>query len=117
MNPVDDTGPLPDSETVTFVLRLRPGHEDEYRRRHDELWPDMRAALLAQGILHYEIHLHRATGMLFAFLVRRRDHSMNRAGQHEVLARWRLHMSDILLEENEKPVREPLERMFALRAD
>ena len=30
-----------------WVLKVRPGYEDEYKRRHDELWPEMDAALRA----------------------------------------------------------------------
>lgn len=107
---------LPDNvETLSFVLRLKPGAEAEYRRRHDELWPEMRALLEASGIVHYEISLHAATNMLFAFIVRRRDHAMDRIPEHPVGKRWRVHMADILeTVDGVVPRVEPLERMFTL---
>lgn len=105
-------------ESLSFVLRLRPGAEAEYRRRHDALWPEMRALLLASGIVHYEIGLHADTGMLFAFIVRRLDHTMDRIPDHPVGRRWRAHMADILeTVEGIVPRVEPLERMFVLSAD
>jgi len=36
-------------ERVCFQLHVRPGAVDEYRRRHAEVWPDMRAALSEAG--------------------------------------------------------------------
>ncbi|MBL8689399.1 MAG: L-rhamnose mutarotase [Rhodospirillaceae bacterium] len=104
-------------ETLSFVLRLKPGMEAEYRRRHDALWPEMRELLLASGIVHYEIGLHSGTNMLFAFIVRRLDHTMDRIPDHPVGQRWRAHMADILeTVEGIVPRVEPLERMFVLSA-
>jgi L-rhamnose mutarotase len=54
----------PDTETLAFALRLRPGSEAEYRRRHDAIWPEMAQALRDAGILHYEIHLSREADLL-----------------------------------------------------
>lgn len=105
-------------ETLSFVLRLKPGAEAEYRRRHDELWPEMQELLRASGIVHYEISLHPATNMLFAFIVRRRDHTMDKIPDHPVGRRWRAHMADILeTVEGVVPRVEPLERMFKLSTD
>ena len=28
-------------ERVCFVLEVRPGYEEEYKRRHDEIWPEL----------------------------------------------------------------------------
>ncbi len=36
-------------------LEVRPGYEDEYKRRHDEIWPEMLDALRAAGIRNYSI--------------------------------------------------------------
>lgn len=41
-----------------WVLGVRPGHEDEYRRRHDAIWPDMLEALREAGIRNYSIFRH-----------------------------------------------------------
>ena len=37
-----------------FVLKVREGRTEEYRRRHAEIWPEMAAALKASGIVHYD---------------------------------------------------------------
>ncbi|MCX5496018.1 L-rhamnose mutarotase [Kaistia dalseonensis] len=38
-----------------WVLEVRPGYEDEYKQRHDEIWPEMTEALKAAGIRNYSI--------------------------------------------------------------
>ena len=109
-------GPLPGSESLAFCLRLRPGCEAEYQRRHDALFPDMRQALLDAGLLHYEIHLEPQSLLLFAYMVRRGDHNMEALPQHPAWQRWQAHMADILVQDNGLPLRVPLQRMFLLHA-
>lgn len=41
-----------------WVLGLRPGCEEEYKRRHDQIWPEMLAALRSAGIRNYSIFRH-----------------------------------------------------------
>lgn len=53
-------------ERVGFTMRLLPGHEAEYRRRHAAVWPEMLEALRAAGARNYSIFLHGAD--LFAYL-------------------------------------------------
>ncbi|MBL4813708.1 MAG: L-rhamnose mutarotase [Rhodobacteraceae bacterium] len=44
-----------------WVLEVRPGYEDEYKRCHDEIWPEMLATLAAAGIKNYNIFRHGLT--------------------------------------------------------
>ncbi len=44
-----------------WVAEVRPGYEDEYRRRHDEIWPEMVEALREAGIRNYSIFRHGLT--------------------------------------------------------
>ncbi len=108
---VDD----PTLETTGFVLRVREGKEDEYLRRHDDIWPEMAEALLASGILHYEIWLHAPSRMLFAHQIRRRGQAARPEGE-AVMARWRAHMADVLEMDGDRPFRDVLSRQFRLVA-
>jgi L-rhamnose mutarotase len=38
-----------------WVLEVRPGYEEEYVRRHQEIWPEMVEALRSAGISNYSI--------------------------------------------------------------
>ena len=53
-------------EHVGFTMRLLPGQETEYRRRHAAVWPEMLDALRAAGARNYSIFLHGID--LFAYL-------------------------------------------------
>ena len=44
-----------------FRMELRPGMAEEYQRRHDELWPEMREMIHAYGGRNYSIFLDPAT--------------------------------------------------------
>jgi L-rhamnose mutarotase len=53
-------------ERVGFTMRLLPGAEAEYRRRHAAVWPEMLAALKAAGARDYSIFIRDDD--LFAYL-------------------------------------------------
>ena len=40
---------------------VRPGYEEEYRRRHDEIWPEMVETLKEAGVRNYSIFRHGLT--------------------------------------------------------
>jgi L-rhamnose mutarotase len=44
-----------------WVLEVRPGYEEEYERRHKEIWPEMLEALSSAGIRNYSIFRHGLT--------------------------------------------------------
>jgi len=44
-----------------WVLEVRPGYEEEYMRRHQEIWPEMVEALREAGIRNYSIFRHGLT--------------------------------------------------------
>ncbi|MBL1242587.1 MAG: L-rhamnose mutarotase [OCS116 cluster bacterium] len=48
-----------------WVLEVRTGYEDEYKKRHDEIWPEMLETLKTAGIHNYNIFRHGLT--LFGF--------------------------------------------------
>ena len=47
-------------------MKLKPGFEAEYEKRHDNIWPTLKAELSRAGIYHYSIFLDRETLTLFA---------------------------------------------------
>ena len=47
--------------SYAWVLEVRPGYEEEYKQRHEEIWPEMIAALRAAGIRNYNIFRHGLT--------------------------------------------------------
>ena len=92
-------------EKYGFKMRLNPGMEEEYRRRHDAIWPELVALLRDAGVQDYSIHLDPETHILFGVLWRRADHTMDALPAHPVMQRWWAHMADIMAT---KPDNEPV---------
>lgn len=96
-------------------MQLNSGQAAEYRRRHDEIWPELVSLLKEAGISDYSIFLHEPGNSLFAVLRRSPDHTMDRLPLEPVMQRWWEHMADIMVSgSNNEPVVEPLEQVFHL---
>lgn len=100
-------------EKFAFKMKLHPGMEAEYRKRHDDIWPELVELLKEAGIRDYSIHLDRETGTLFGVLWREDGHRMNDLPKHAVMQRWWAHMADIMeTKPDNEPVATALETVF-----
>ena len=100
-------------EKYAFKMQLNPGCEEEYQRRHDDIWPELVSLLKQAGIADYSIHLDRDTNILFGVLWRSDDHKMDDLPLDPVMKRWWDHMADIMLTHpDNKPVVTSLETVF-----
>ncbi|MES0813058.1 L-rhamnose mutarotase [Roseibium sp. SCPC15] len=100
-------------EKFAFRMQLNPGMEAEYRKRHDEIWPELVALLKEAGIRDYSIHLDPQTHILFGVLWRSDDHKMEDLPSHPVMQKWWAHMADIMeTGSDNEPVAIPLETVF-----
>ena len=102
-------------ETVAFRMNLFPGKAEEYRRRHDAIWPELAALLKDAGVSDYSIWLDEQTNHLFGVLKRTADHRMDRLPMEPVVRRWWDMMADIMeTEPDNTPVQVSLTKMFHL---
>lgn len=102
-------------EQIGFRMQMNEGQAQEYRRRHDEIWPELVVLLKEAGISDYSIFLHEDTNSLFAVLRRIQDHTMDTLPLEPVMQRWWAHMADIMAsDDSNEPIVEPLERVFHL---
>ena len=102
-------------EKTAFVMTLLPGHASEYKKRHDEIWPELVQALTSAGVSDYSIFLDRASNKLFAVLKRSADHDMDRLPLQPIVKKWWAYMADIMLtNEDNSPVSTPIDLMFHL---
>ncbi len=99
-------------QRFAFKMFLNAGMRDEYRRRHDEIWPELSRLLADAGVRNYSIYLDEDSNILFAYLERSDDHRMDELPSHAVMRRWWEHMSDIMRTEGGAPVAVPLPELF-----
>lgn len=82
-------------ERIGFRMRLRPGQEVEYRRRHAAVWPDLLADLSAAGASNYSIFLDGED--LFGYLeVDDFEAFRQRMASSAADARWQLDMISLI---------------------
>lgn len=102
-------------EKHAFKMKLNPGMEAEYRKRHEEIWPELVDLLHDAGISDYSIHLDPETNILFGVLTRPKNHKMAALPDHPVMKRWWAHMADIMASNpDNSPIAKDLVTVFHL---
>ena len=100
-------------EKYAFKMKLHPGMRAEYKKRHDEIWPELVTLLREAGISDYSIHLDAETSTLFGVLWRADGHRMDELPNSPVMRRWWAYMADIMERKpDNEPVAVPLETVF-----
>jgi len=103
-------------ESRAFIMQLKPGHVDEYKRRHDAIWPELADLLHASGIYDYSIFLDEDTLQLFAVLKLRPGHTVAALPDHPVMRRWWDHMAPLMeVEPGNRPREWALRQVFYLK--
>jgi L-rhamnose mutarotase len=84
-------------ERVCFLARVRPERLDEYRERHENVWPEMRTALTAAGWGNYSIFLS-GDGLLVGYL-ETEDYqaALDAMAATDVNSRWQAQMSEFFV--------------------
>lgn len=96
-----------------FTMQLKPGFEAEYKKRHDEIWPELSAFLSESGIQDYSIFLDRKTLTLFAVQKLADDFDPAAIPRHPIVKKWWAYMADIMeTNPDNSPVALPLEEVF-----
>ena len=100
---------------VAFKMKLFPGKEEEYKRRHDKLWPDLEQLLKQAGISEYSIFLDAETNSLFGVLKEQDPKNLDNLPQQDVMQHWCKYMA-VIMESNpdNSPVSIPLKEVFYL---
>ena len=106
-------GGVREMEQIAFLMRLKLGCEQEYRQRHDEIWPQLKAALTQAGIRDYSIFLDEVTLTLFAVLRLTPDNTRDGLPSLPIMRRWWDFMAELMeVDRANRPVDQPLTRVF-----
>ena len=101
---------------IAFKMHLHPGKAEEYRRRHDEIWPELVILLKNSGISDYSIFLDENTNELFGILHTDDPAALDALPQHPVMQHWWTYMKDIIATRtDDSPVTVPLREVFYLK--
>lgn len=98
---------------AAFKMKLKPGFEAEYEKRHDEIWPELSRTLSEAGVSDYSIFLDRETLTLFAVQKLADGHSADRLPENPIVKKWWAYMADIMeTNPDNSPVCVPLPEVF-----
>jgi L-rhamnose mutarotase len=96
-----------------FKMRLLPGNEVEYKKRHDEIWPELSAALRDAGVSDYSIFLDEETLTLFAVQKLADGHTADQLPDLPIVRRWWESMAPLMeVHADQSPVCKPLIEVF-----
>ncbi|WP_339729774.1 L-rhamnose mutarotase [Maribacter stanieri] len=79
-----------------FTMKLIKGNEQEYKKRHDEIWPELSKLLSETGISEYAIFLEETTSTLFAFQKLSDNFDEALLPKHPIVKKWWAYMADIM---------------------
>ena len=103
-------------ERVAFKMHLKKGMKEEYKKRHDAIWPELKQLLKYAGISEYSIFLDEETDTLFAFQKVSGESGSQDLGQNEIVQKWWNYMADIMeTKSDNSPVTTELEEVFYMQ--
>ncbi len=98
-----------------FKMKLFPGMEQEYERRHNQLWPEMKEMIHAHGGKNYSIFLDRDTGILYGYIEIEDEKLWSEGADTAINRKWWDYMADIMeTNEDNSPVSVDLKQVFHL---
>jgi L-rhamnose mutarotase len=113
-NASEQTNPVKECR-LAFKMQLYKGFEEEYRKRHSALWPDLSALLKSKGISEYAIFLDEATNNLFSTMKANDPRALDELPSHPVMQKWWAYMKDIMeTNADNSPVSIALQEVFYL---
>lgn len=97
----------------SFKMKLKPGCAEEYKKRHRDIWPELKQMLTDMGIADYVISLDHETNILFATQKLPDEFNGIKLSELPILKKWWKYMADIM-ETNEdfSPKCVELQEMF-----
>ncbi|WP_298338721.1 L-rhamnose mutarotase [uncultured Algibacter sp.] len=102
-------------QRLAFKMKLNKGQKDAYKKRHDQLWPELKKLLKDSGLSEYSIFYDEETSTLFAFQKVSGNSSSQDLADNPIVKKWWDFMADIMeVNLDNSPVSIPLEEVFYL---
>jgi len=96
-------------------MTLLKGFEEEYKKRHDAIWPELVQLLKTAGITEYSIFLDEETSALFGILKCEDQVEIDNLSGNAIMKKWWAYMEDIMeTNEDHSPLSIPLKEVFYL---
>lgn len=98
-----------------FKMKLYEGMAEEYEKRHNALWPEMKEMIHNYGGSHYAIFLDEETNVLYGYLEVEDEEKWNTSSESAICKKWWDYMADIMeTNPDNSPVSTDLKEVFYL---
>jgi L-rhamnose mutarotase len=84
-------------ERVCFTFEIYPGTEDEYKRRHDEIWPELAEAIQESGFRNYSLFRRGTQIVGYCECHPDRATAFEKLGRYEASARWAKWFEEVIV--------------------
>jgi L-rhamnose mutarotase len=96
-----------------FKMKLKPGCVEEYKKRHDKIWPELAEAHSSAGIFDYSIYFDEETLILFAVQKLSDNSTADNLKNLAIVKKWWDYMADLMeAHPDNMPVFKPLYEVF-----
>ncbi|MCL4123967.1 UNVERIFIED_CONTAM: hypothetical protein GTU68_001328 [Idotea baltica] len=100
---------------VGFKMKLKTGFKEVYKKRHDEIWPELKRTLKNAGVIDYAIFFDEETETLFGYQKVDKNYSKNNLKESYIVKKWWEFMADIMqVNPDNSPVVFSLDEVFWL---
>lgn len=82
---------------LAFIVKVKPGHQQDYITRHSPIWPEMTEALKSHGVHNYSVFMDHESGMLFGNLEIEDSARWEAMLQSPLQSRWWNYLKDIMV--------------------
>lgn len=98
-----------------FKMKLYKGYEEEYKKRHNDLWPEMKTMIKEHGGSNYSIFLDEETNYLYGYIELKDEELWSKSAETDICKKWWAYMADLMeTNDDNSPVTIDLKDMFYL---
>lgn len=98
-----------------FKMKLFDGMAEEYEKRHNALWPEVKEMIHNHGGSNYSIFLDKETNILYGYIELADPELWEKSRDTEICWKWWGYMADIMeTNPDTSPVSIPLTEVFHL---
>ena len=99
----------------SFRMTLKEGKIEEYKKKHDEVWPEITDALTNAGVTNYSIYYDEKDNTLIEYMELKNNNTFDNLEDLGILKKWNIYMKDLLVtksQEEATPVVNELVEVF-----
>ena len=98
---------------IAFKMKLFEGNVEEYKKRHNPIWPELEQILKNHGVISYSIYLDKDTNDLFGYAEIEDQKKWDEVANTDICKKWWDYMAPLMeVNEDKSPVSKDLLEVF-----